>query len=127
MVEATKNHQKIASNIRELVVNPFGRWCDAHAQRIQNSQDDLQGRIKAHDRQAEVVKKLRAAYFNKCRLVEDQEEENKLAFQDPQDKGKDKASESPKTPMSPPPTIVVQDEAAEELPVEIGGREYSPD
>src|SRR3984885_100810 len=49
MVEATKNHQKIASNIRELVVNPFSRWCDAHAQRVQNSQDDLQSKIKAHD------------------------------------------------------------------------------
>lgn len=81
MVEATKNHKKIADNIRELVVHPFSRWCDAHATRIQNSQDDLQGKIKAHDRQAEVVKKLRSHYFNKCRLVEDLEEENKMAFQ----------------------------------------------
>lgn len=126
MVEATKNHQKIASNIRELVVNPFSRWCDAHAQRIQNSQDELQGKIKAHDRQAEAVKKLRAAYFNKCRLVEDQEEENKFAFQDPQDKGKEKALDSPKPTMSPPPTIVVQEDV-EQLPVEIGDQTYAPE
>lgn len=126
MLEATKNHQKIASNIRELVVNPFSRWCDAHAQRIQNSQDDLQSKIKAHDRQAETVKKLRTAYFNKCRLVEDQDEENKFAFQDPQDKSKDKGPESPKPPMSPPPTIVVQEDA-EVLPVEIGDQTYQPD
>lgn len=125
MVEATKNHQKIASNIRELVVNPFSRWCDAHAQRVQNSQDDLQSKIKAHDRQAEAVKKLRAAYYNKCRLVEDQEEENKFAFQDPQDKGKEKAVDSPKH-VSPPPTIVVQEET-EQLPVEIGDETYAPD
>lgn len=126
MVEATKNHQKIASNIRELVVNPFSRWCDAHAQRVQNSQDELQGKIKAHDRQAEAVKKLRAAYFNKCRLVEDQEEENKFAFQDPQDKGKEKALDSPKPTMSPPPTIVVQEDV-EQLPVEIGDESYAPE
>src|SRR5277367_1443153 len=113
MVEATKNHQKIASNIRELVVTPFSRWCDAHATRVQNSQDDLQSKIKAHDRQADLVKRLRSQYFNKCRLVEDVEEENKLAFQDPE---KDQAS--PKPPSLSPPKIVVQEEQPEELPVE---------
>ncbi|KAI1391172.1 uncharacterized protein F4822DRAFT_176731 [Hypoxylon trugodes] len=84
MEDAAKNHKKIAQSIRDLVVNPFARWCDAHEVRIQDSQDELQTRIKAHDRQAEVVKKLRSNYFNKCRLVEDLEEENKLAFQDPE-------------------------------------------
>ncbi|KAI1805506.1 hypothetical protein F4811DRAFT_561064 [Daldinia bambusicola] len=84
MEDAAKNHKKIAQGIRDLVVNPFARWCDAHESRIQESQDDLQARIKSHDRQAEVVKKLRSNYFNKCRLVEDIEEENKLAFQDPE-------------------------------------------
>ncbi|KAI1663010.1 hypothetical protein F4813DRAFT_342641 [Daldinia decipiens] len=84
MEDASKSHKKIAQGIRDLVVNPFARWCDAHESRIQDSQDDLQTRIKAHDRQAEVVKKLRSTYFNKCRLVEDLEEENKLAFQDPE-------------------------------------------
>src|SRR3954469_12590740 len=84
MEAAASNHHKIASNIRELVVNPFGRWCEAHAARVQNSQDDLQSRIKLHDRQAEAVRKFRSQYYNKCRLVEDLEEEDKLAFQDPQ-------------------------------------------
>ncbi|KAK8041212.1 hypothetical protein PG994_014219 [Apiospora phragmitis] len=82
MEDAAKNHKKIAQSIRDLVVNPFSRWCDAHEQRLQDSQDELQSRLKAHDRQAEVVKKLRSNYFNKCRLVEDLEEENKMAFQD---------------------------------------------
>ena len=122
MVEATKNHQKIASNIRELVVNPFSRWCDSHAQRVQNSQDDLQSKIKSHDKQAEVVKKLRSHYFNKCRLVEDLEEENKLAFPTPE---KDQSSPKPQSP--PPPKIVLPEEEAEELPVEIGDEMYTPD
>ena len=122
MVEATKNHQKIASNIRELVVNPFSRWCDAHALRVQNSQDDLQSKMKAHDKQAEVVKKLRSQYFNKCRLVEDLEEENKLAFQDPE-----KHEASPKAQSPPPPKIVLPTEAEEEAPVEIGDETYTPE
>lgn len=84
MQDAATKHNKIASNIRELVVYPFGRWCDQHAARIQNSQDDLQARVKAHDRQSESVKKLRSQYFNKCRLVEDLEEEDKIAFKEPQ-------------------------------------------
>jgi hypothetical protein len=120
MVEATKNHKKIADNIRELVVNPFSRWCDAHATRIQNSQDDLQGKIKAHDRQAEAVKKLRSHYFNKCRLVEDLEEENKMAFQTA-------AKESPKAQSPPPPKIVLPEEEVEELPVDIGDKTYLPE
>ena len=121
MVEAAKNHQKIASNIRELVVNPFGRWCDAHALRVQNSQDDLQSKIKAHDRQADTVKKLRSHYFNKCRLVEDLEEESKLAFKDPE-----KSQQSP-PPQSPPPKIVLPEEEEGDLPVEIGDQTYSPE
>jgi len=123
MVEASKNHSKIASNIRELVVNPFSKWCDAHALRIQTSQDELQAKIKAHDRQAEAVKKLRSHYFNKCRLVEDLEEENKLAFP-----GSEKEHSSPK-PQSPPPPprIVLPEDETEELVVLLGDEEYGPE
>ncbi|KAE8361432.1 hypothetical protein BDV27DRAFT_133078 [Aspergillus caelatus] len=117
MVEAAKNHQKIASNIRELVVSPFRRWCDQHEARIQNSHDDLQARIKEHTKQADLVKKLRSHYFNKCRVVEDLEEENKLAFQAPE--------ASP--PVKAPPKIVLPEEAEEEEPMEIGDHVYTPE
>ncbi|CAL3963124.1 unnamed protein product [Diplocarpon coronariae] len=117
MEEAAKNHRKIAQSIRDLVVLPFTRWCDAHESRIQNSQDDLQARLKLHDKQAETVKKLRSHYFNKCRLVEDIEEENKLAFQDPE--------------MSPKPKIpeikVEDNQEEEDEPIEIGDEFYQPE
>lgn len=116
MEEASKNHRKIAQSIRDLVVAPFTRWCDAHASRIQNSQDDLQSRIKLYDKQMENVKKLRAHYFNKCRLVEDIEEENKLAFQAPE------TSPKPKIPE-----IKVATEDEEEEPVEIADEVYQPE
>ncbi|KAI1410955.1 hypothetical protein F5Y13DRAFT_166650 [Hypoxylon sp. FL1857] len=106
MEGAARSHKKIAQSIRDLVVNPFARWCDAHESRIQDSQDELQTRIKAHDRQAEVVKKLRSNYFNKCRLVEDLEEENKLAFQDPET--------SPKQNQNIPEIKVVPNKEEEE-------------
>lgn len=124
MVEAAKNHQKIASNIRELVVMPFSRWCDQHAARVQSSHDDLQSRIKDHTKQMDLVKKLRSQYFNKCRLVEDLEEENKLAFQSP-----DTASPKPKST----PKIVLPDQVPQELHedepeyLELGDRSYSGD
>ncbi|KAE8351609.1 hypothetical protein BDV28DRAFT_17617 [Aspergillus coremiiformis] len=117
MVEAAKNHQKIASNIRELVVSPFSRWCDQHEARIQNSHDDLQTRIKEHTKQADLVKKLRSHYFNKCRVVEDLEEENKLAFQAPETSPKVKAT----------PKIVLPEEEEEEEPFEIGDHVYTPE
>ena len=83
MVEAGKSHRKIAANIRELVVNPFSKWCTQHEGRVNGSHDDLQSRLKAYERQLESVRKLKSVYFNKCRLLEDAKEESQLAFQDP--------------------------------------------
>ena len=121
MDSAAHNHRKIASNIRELVVNPFSRWAEAHAIRVQNSQDDLQSRIKLHDRQAEAVRKFRSQYYNKCRLVEDLEEEDKLAFQDPQ-------SEVAQSPKMKVPTIKMSEpEEGEDEPIDLGDETYQPD
>lgn len=119
MEDASRNHRKIAQSIRDLVVNPFARWCDAHESRIQDSQDELQSRIKTHDRQAELVKKLRSAYFNKCRLAEDIEEENKLAFQDPET--------SPKVKNIPEIKVSPQKEEPEDEVYEIGDETYEPE
>ncbi|GAP89176.1 putative rho-gtpase-activating protein 8 protein [Rosellinia necatrix] len=120
MEDASRNHRKIAQSIRDLVVNPFARWCDAHESRIQDSQDELQARIKAHDRQVEIVKKLRSAYFNKCRLAEDIEEENKLAFQDPETSPKINKN-IPEIKVSP------QKEEPEDEIYEIGDETYQPE
>ena len=126
MEQAAIKHRKIATNIRELVVYPFGRWCDQHANRVQNSQDELQSRIKAHDKQADVVRKLRSAYFNKCRLVEDLEEEDKLAFKEPA-----KSPPATNSPRTETPTVKIQqpeEEYEEDTPVyEIGDDVYEQD
>ena len=123
MEEASKSHKKMASNISELVVLPFSRWCEAHEGRVQNSQDDLQSRMKVHDKQAEYVRKLRSAYFNKCRQLEDLEEENKLAFQSPEktDVG------SPKTLATPTIKLSEAQESEEQEPLEIGDETYDPE
>jgi hypothetical protein len=120
MEAAAHSHRKIASNIRELVVNPFSRWAEQHALRVQNSQDDLQARIKLHDRQAEAVRKFRSQYYNKCRLVEDLEEEDKLAFQDPQSE----VAQSPKVKV---PTIKMSEPDEDDDPIEIGDETYQPE
>ncbi|OJD32469.1 and fes cip4 domain protein [Diplodia corticola] len=119
MEQASQSHKKIASNIRELVVQPFGRWCEAHAARVQNSQDDLQARIKVHDKQAEAVRKFRSQYYNKCRLVEDLEEEDKLAFQDPRHEAQ--------SPKNTPTVKISEPEDVEDEPIEIGDDTYPPD
>ncbi|KAH7166237.1 hypothetical protein EDB81DRAFT_638904 [Dactylonectria macrodidyma] len=123
MQDASRNHHRIAQSIRDLVVNPFSRWCDAHEARIQDSQDELQVRIKAHDRQAEAVKKLRAVYFNKCRLVEDIEEENKLAFQDPEISPKPNQPNIPEIKVQPQEEVEKKEDEEEEL-FEIGDDVY---
>ncbi|KAL9612862.1 MAG: hypothetical protein Q9167_002546 [Letrouitia subvulpina] len=120
MQEASRNHKKIASNIGELVVVPFSRWCDAHHSRVQNSQDDLQARMRAHDKQADTVQKLRSQYFNKCRQVEDLEEENKLAFQSPQKTD----TFSPKSLPTPTIKLPEKEDPEEAEPLEIGDETY---
>ena len=133
MSEEARNHRKMAANIRELVVNPFARWCDHHALRVQNSQDELQGRIRAHDRQAETVRQYRSAYFNKCRKVEDLDEEEKLAFQDPSSAAAAAAAAaaattgSPKDSVQSVPSIKVNEEDDDPEPVEIGDETYAPE
>lgn len=122
MQEAARSHHRIAQNMRDLVINPFARWCDAHEARVQDSQDDLQTRIKIHDRQAETAKKLRSTYFNKCRLVEDLEEENKLAFQEPE--ASPKANQQiPEIKVQPHKEEEVEDEEI----FEIGDEVYTPE
>lgn len=121
MEDASRSHKKIAQSIRDLVVNPFSRWCDAHEARVEESQEELQARVKAYDRQSEAVKKLRSNYLNKCRILEDLEEEKKLGFQDP--------DSSPKTSV---PEIKVDenqeknDELDEDI-YEIGDEVYTTD
>ena len=121
MDAASQNHRKIASNIRELVISPFGKWCEQHAARVQASQDDLQNRIKLQDRQADAVRKFRSQYYNKCRLVEDLEEEDKLAFQDPQSE-----IQSPKV-KSIPTIKMSEPEDSDDDPMDLGDETYQPE
>ena len=123
MEEASRSHKKMASNISELVVLPFSRWCESHEGRVQNSQDDLQSRMKAHDKQAEYVRKLRSAYFNKCRQLEDLEEENKLAFQSPEKN----EMVSPKSLAAPTIKLSEAHETDEHELLEIGDETYDPE
>ncbi|CCG82857.1 Putative uncharacterized protein [Taphrina deformans PYCC 5710] len=76
-------HLKIASNLNSMVLRPFGRWTQEHASRVHTSEKELQGKVKEYGKHHANVKKLRSTYFNKCRLLEDFEEENKLAFPGP--------------------------------------------
>ena len=122
MEAAARSHKNIASNISELVVIPFSRWCEAHEGRVQNSQDDLQARLKAHDKHAEYVRKLRSAYFNKCRQLEDLEEENKLAFQSPE---KQEVS-SPKPVQTPTIKLPETQDSEDDEPLEIGDETFDP-
>ncbi|KAI5284858.1 hypothetical protein KEM54_001017, partial [Ascosphaera aggregata] len=102
MIEAAKNHAKIAVTIRDLVVSPFGRWCREHKARILATKEEIDQKIKEHAKQGETAKKLRAQYFNKCRVLEDLEEEQKLAFQ------------PTGSPSQRPPTLVLPEIQEEE-------------
>jgi hypothetical protein len=119
-----------------MVIRPFGRWSADHLNRVNHSHDELQNQVKMYDRQVSECKKLRQAYYNKCRLLEDFEEETNLAFPVPattattEDKGKGKEVEKEKEkekeeepPKSPPSRRATIDD--QEWPLELGDAFYS--
>jgi hypothetical protein len=132
MGEAGRASEKMARNIRELVVSPFSKWAEGHEYRVNQSHDELYRRLKSYDRQKDTVKKLRDIYFNKCRQMEDVQEENKFAFQDPKTSPKGKEREQPSTipevrlPEGDRPPPEFQDDLDQE-PVELGDMLYAPD
>lgn len=119
--ESGKYHCKIASNLHDMVLKPFTRWTAEHATRVQTSEKELMSRVRAHDAQTAEVKKLRSSYFNKCRLLEDFEEENKLAFPGPE------AGGTPtKSPKKTPEEIAADLNAVlDDEPIELGETLYS--
>lgn len=115
-----------------MVIRPFGRWAADHLNRVNHSHDELQSQVKLYDKQVAESKKLRQTYYNKCRLLEDLEEETNLAFPVPattsipaEEKGKgkevEKEEEVPKSPPSRKSTI----DEGDEWPLEIGDAFYS--
>ncbi|OLL26172.1 Rho-GTPase-activating protein 8 [Neolecta irregularis DAH-3] len=119
---AGNNHLRIANNIDKLVIKPFGQWVLDHKIRVQTSHDALLGLLKLHDRQLVEVKRLRTIYFNKCRLIEDAEEEKKYAFQEPSPERKSIMSIGSDKSMS---LRLDEDESDENELIEIGDIYYS--
>jgi hypothetical protein len=116
-----------------MVIRPFGRWTADHLARVNNSHDELQYQVKAYDRQVAECKKLRQAYYNKCRMIEDLEEETNLAFPVPagttgpatEDKGKGKEVEKEEEPPKSPPSRRSTVSDGDDWPLEIGDSFYS--
>jgi len=131
LTQAGKNHVKVAQNLDAMVIRPFTRWSGDHAARINHSQDELTSMVKTYDRQLAECRKLRQTYYNKCRLVEDLEEETNLAFPttttaEEKGKGKEVAKEEEEVPKSPPTRRSTNDES-DEWPLEIGDQFYTKD
>jgi hypothetical protein len=114
-----------------MVIRPFGRWAVDHLNRVNHSHDELQSHVKLYDKQVAESKKLRQTYYNKCRLLEDLEEETNLAFPVPattataEEKGKGKEVEKEEeVPQSPPSRRSTLSDG-DEWPLEIGDAFYT--
>ena len=121
----------MAQNLDAMVIRPFGRWAVDHLNRVNHSHDELQSQVKLYDKQVAESKKLRQTYYNKCRLLEDLEEETNLAFPVPatsataEEKGKGKEVEKEEeVPQSPPSRRSTLSDG-DEWPLEIGDAFYS--
>lgn len=114
-----------------MVIRPFGRWSADHLARVNHSHDELQSQVKLYDRQVAESKKLRQTYYNKCRLLEDLEEETNLAFPvpsaDEKAKGKEPEKEVVDSPKSPPSRRSTVSDGDTEWPQELGDTFYTKD
>lgn len=64
-------HTEIAVNIRDLVLQPFSKWCKEHEQRVGFLEQAVAEKFKQYSASKATLDKLQKRYFNKCRLVED--------------------------------------------------------
>lgn len=64
-------HLVIASNIEQLVLSPFSKWCQDHRKRIEYSEKILKSNISNFDKSKNYVSKLEREYFSRCRQLED--------------------------------------------------------
>jgi hypothetical protein len=114
-----------------MVIRPFGRWSADHLTRVNHSHDELQYQVKVYDRQVAECKKLRQVYYNKCRMLEDLEEETNLAFPVPatgptaEEKGKGKEVEKEEDAPKSPPSRRSTTSDGDDWPLEIGDSFYS--
>lgn len=65
------HHLVIASNIEQLVLTPFSKWCQDHRKRVEYSEKILKANISNFDKSKSYVLKLEKEYFNRCRQLED--------------------------------------------------------
>ncbi|GEQ71910.1 hypothetical protein JCM33374_g5596 [Metschnikowia sp. JCM 33374] len=62
---------QIAASIRELVLQPFTKWCKEHESRIGYSEQVVTDKYKKYSASKTELERLQKKYFNKCRVVED--------------------------------------------------------
>ncbi|ODV73019.1 GTPase-activating protein RGD2 CYBJADRAFT_128138 [Cyberlindnera jadinii NRRL Y-1542] len=70
MVREGETHYTIGTNIRQMVVDPFTKWSEEHAQRVHYSEAILNNSLKVYNTKYKVVEKVSKKYFNKCRVFE---------------------------------------------------------
>ncbi|CAK7909754.1 rho-GTPase-activating protein Rgd2p [[Candida] anglica] len=64
-------HVQVASNIRQMVLEPFSQWCKEHKQRVEYSESTLLDKHKQFRAARAQLEKLQKRYFNKCRMLEE--------------------------------------------------------
>ncbi|KAK9473044.1 uncharacterized protein V1510DRAFT_393521 [Dipodascopsis tothii] len=80
IADGGRAHAKIALNIRQMALYPFSRWAGEHERRVAQSHDGVLRQARAAEKLRSEVIKLRSAYCNKCRLLDNLNEEEGLAF-----------------------------------------------
>lgn len=64
-------HLEIAANIKEMVLEPFVRWCKEHEQRVGYLELVIMDKFKHYSSLKANLEKSQKKYFNKCRMVEE--------------------------------------------------------
>ncbi|EPX74473.1 rho-type GTPase activating protein Rga8 [Schizosaccharomyces octosporus yFS286] len=72
-----KQHVRISNDLQSLVLRPLSKMSVDHEQKLQTSQYVLTNHTKEYEKKYHIMKKAKSTYYNRCRDVEDLEEEAK--------------------------------------------------
>ncbi|WFD43290.1 Rho-GTPase-activating protein 8 [Malassezia psittaci] len=74
-----ESHRLVAKQIQSSILNPFQRWIEGHADRMQVSYDLVDEALSIAEKQGKEVARMRLSYEHKCRLADEAEDDAKFA------------------------------------------------
>ncbi|EPY54162.1 rho-type GTPase activating protein Rga8 [Schizosaccharomyces cryophilus OY26] len=121
-----KQHVRISNDLHSLVLRPLSKMTVDHVQRLQTSQYVLTNHVKEHEKKYHYMRKSKSTYYNRCRDLEDLEEEAKREEEE-QEKSSDIKTSNNQFSSGSTELYEKSELSEQNEPVQLGFMEFKPD